>query len=85
MDAKEFEQALAVLASAEVAFPQSYPFMERIGVCYYQKGEKQKGLSLLEQAYALYPNKKLAQTLFEYLANEGQIEKANTYKAAAQQ
>jgi tetratricopeptide (TPR) repeat protein len=82
MDAGEYDQALSVLRKAQINFPPSYAVLERIGTCNYQKGERQKGLQQLEEAYNLSPNKELAQKLFLYFSEEKQPQKADLYKEA---
>lgn len=79
IDLKKYGEAIAYLEKASTRFPSSYTVSEKLGACYYLKGETQKGLDMLETSYAVHPDKELAALLSQYFAAAGQTDKSAHY------
>lgn len=76
-----YTASYAILKDADNNFPKDYYFTSQFGNYYLMTGDTIQGVQKLEEAYKIYPNKKLAKYLFGKYYVLKQMDKAEYYKS----
>jgi protein O-mannosyl-transferase len=70
----------SIIKEADKNFPNDYFITSQYANCLLLSGDKDNGMKKLEDAYRIYPNKKLAKYLFEKWYGYNNLERTEYYK-----
>ncbi|MHB8258914.1 MAG: tetratricopeptide repeat protein [Bacteroidia bacterium] len=76
-----FSSAYPIILEADKNFPKDYFITTQYANYILMSGDNQKGMQKLEEAYQIYPNKKLAEYLFNKWNEFNNTEKAEYYRS----